>query len=372
MFSISVLIPLIGEKEIPETIKSVAEQNYENCEILILRNDIKDLPMGIEVEERKAAIETSKLRIRELLIRRKGKGNALNVGIKYATSDFVCVLDADCVLEKNAFFTAMRHFEDTSVSAVGGNLKAVNEKMNLLVFLQKIEYMKTFNICRAIFNYLDANCLVSGAYGIFRKYDIELVNGYDANTVGEDMEVVLSIQELLREIGRKVVYEKDSVCYTVTPATIYRLLRQRDRWQRGLLDCLIKHGRLILNPKYGLLGCLVIPYQIFVELLSPIFIILYFINFIFAGIGFETYFAVIELVKIVHIKHFWSLYFVYLAYELLLTCHAEYLECGKMYAYIAKIPEAVVAVVFGSLLSIPLALARLWGMISFPWRRMVW
>lgn len=135
----------------------------------------------------------------------------------------------------------MRSRIEERISAVGGRLKAVNEKKNLLVFLQKIEYMKTFNIWRTIFNHFNANCLISGAYGIFRKYDILLVNGYDTDTVGGDMEVVLSIQELLRGIGRKVVYEKDSICYTGTPATMFQLLCQRDRWQRGLLDCLIKH-----------------------------------------------------------------------------------------------------------------------------------
>lgn len=372
MCSMSVLIPLTGYKEIPKTVDSVVKQRYQKCEILILRNDITDLPKGIKVLEGKVCDKNTNLPIREFLIREKGKGNALNIGIQQATYDFICVLDADCVLEKNAFVTAMGHFEDASVSAVGGRLKAINKKKNVLVFLQKIEYMKTFNIWRSIFNHLDANCLISGAYGIFRKYDILLVNGYDTDTVGEDMELVLSIQELLRGIGRKVVYEKESICYTRTPATMCGLLRQRDRWQRGLLDCLLKHRRLIFNPQYGFLGCVVIPYQIFFELLGPVFIILHLVNLVFAGIHFEEYFFVIEVVKIVHIKQYWSLYFVYLSFEMFLTCHAEYLDCGKWYVHITKIPKAAVAVVLGTLLSVPLAFARLWGMISFHWRRLVW
>lgn len=108
------------------------------------------------------------------------------------------------------------------------------------------------------------------------------------------------------------------------------------------------------------------------ELLGPIFIILHLINLIFAGIDFESYFAVNEIVKIVHVKQYWSLYFTYLSFEMFLTCHAEYLECGKWYVYITKIPEVAVAVVFGTLLSVPLVVARIWGMISFHWRRLVW
>lgn len=137
MLSISVLIQLTGDKEISETIKSVVEQNYENYEILILRNDIANLPEGIEVMESERGRDAAKIPIRESLIHKKGKGNTLNIGIQESASDFVCELDADCILEKNAFSTAMRHFEDDSVSAVGGRLKAVNEKKNLLVFLQR-------------------------------------------------------------------------------------------------------------------------------------------------------------------------------------------------------------------------------------------
>jgi len=356
MFSLSVLIPLTGYREILKSIESIAEQNYDGCEVLILRNNISDMPKGIDVLE-KNIYEISKLHIREYLICSKGKGNALNIGIQYATNDFICILDSDSFLEKDALSTAMRHFEDDSVSAVGGRLKVVNEKKNIIVFLQKIEYMKTFNIWRRIFNLLDANYLISGAYGIFRKCDIISVNGYDTETVGEDMDIVLSMQEMMRGIGRKILYEKDSICYTKTPATLCRLIRQRDRWQRGLLDCLIKHRKLIFNPRYGLLGCFVIPYQIITSLLGPFFFILYLVNLIIGLIDFEV--------------HIFCL-FIYISLEIFLTCHAEYLETRNNYVYITGMPKAIVAVVFGMLLMIPLSIARLYGMLTFYWRKTVW
>ena len=48
----SILIPLTGLRIINETIESVIRQEYTNCEILILRNDIKDLPQGTDVAEK--------------------------------------------------------------------------------------------------------------------------------------------------------------------------------------------------------------------------------------------------------------------------------------------------------------------------------
>ena len=41
------------------------------------------------------------------------------------------------------------------------------------------------------------------------------------------------------------------------------------------MDCLIKHHDLIGNPHYGLLGTVTMCYQLIVELLGPIFWLVY-------------------------------------------------------------------------------------------------
>lgn len=102
------------------------------------------------------------------------------------------------------------------------------------------------------------------------------INGYDIDTVGEDMELVLRLQEQdFQKSKERIVYEATAVCYTGVPHSIKRLLHQRDRWQRGLMECLIKHHNLIANPHYGLLGLVTMCYQRMVELLEPIFWVIY-------------------------------------------------------------------------------------------------
>ena len=315
--------------------------------------------------------------MRKLQIRSRGKGNALNVGIRYARYEFVCVLDADCILDDCAIHIAMQHFEDEKVSAVGGKLRATSEKGNLLTFCQRVEYRKTFNIWRPLLDALNANCLISGAYGIFRKSDIEIVSGYDDDTVGEDMELVLSMQDSLRNKEKCIHYEALSICYTSVPTTMRRLLCQRDRWQRGLLDCILKHWNMILNPRLGMLELVAMPWQLFVELLGPIFVLLCVMNLICAAVEAEWWFAIIAFFRNWiglgdTLPQMWGLYLVYLGFELSLTCIAEYIEYGRWWGAIMKLPEAIMATVLGIILSMPLAMARLWGMISFPWRRLVW
>ena len=210
--------------------------------------------------------------IRELFIRKIGKGNALNKGICLTKSDLICVMDADCILHKNALTSAVRHFRNEDVAAVSGRLLAKTDDTFLLETIQFYEYMKTFHITRRVFALLNAQCLISGAFGIFRRSALLEINGYDRDTVGENMELVLRLQEkAYKQQKRKIVYEPAAICHTTVPSSLKRLMRQRDRWQRGLMDCLIKHRHIILNTHYGLLGVVTLFYQLLIELLGPDF-----------------------------------------------------------------------------------------------------
>ena len=46
------------------------------------------------------------------------------------------------------------------------------------------KYMITFQIVRRILDKLNAQCLISGAFGVFRKSVLLQMNGYDTDTVG--------------------------------------------------------------------------------------------------------------------------------------------------------------------------------------------
>ena len=50
--SVAILIPMLGNRKIPDTIKSIVAQNYTKCEIFILHNGIYNLLEGTEVTEK--------------------------------------------------------------------------------------------------------------------------------------------------------------------------------------------------------------------------------------------------------------------------------------------------------------------------------
>ena len=322
-FLVSILIPLTGLRIINETIESVIRQGYPNCEILILRNDIQDLPQDTDVAEKDVFYQNSDYLLREIYIRKKGKGNALN-----------------------------------EVVAVGGRLLVKREDFCQLEAIQFCEYMKIFQLSRRIFAKLNAQCLISGAFGVFRKSTLLGMNGYDIDTVGEDMELVLRLQEQDdRQSKKQIVYDPAAVCYTGVPHSMKRLLHQRDRWQRGLMDCLIKHHNMIANPHYGLLGLVTMCYQLVVELLGPIFWVIY---------------TVLLIEK--NMLSFLTVVFVgYVLVQIGMTIFAAYIDIEKNRGSLLKwMPKLILTTIEEMALHTLIMAARIVGMITFHWRRLEW
>ena len=103
---------MIVNRKIPDIIKLIVSQSYPKCEIFILHNGIYNLPEGTEVSEKDEYYNDTDVLIRELFIRKIGKNNALNEGICRTKSDLICVMDADCILHKNALASAVKYFRN--------------------------------------------------------------------------------------------------------------------------------------------------------------------------------------------------------------------------------------------------------------------
>ena len=67
-----------------------------------------------------------------------------------------------------------------------------------------------------------------------------------------------------------VTFVPEAVCWTEVPETLKDLGRQRNRWQRGLIDSLWIHKKMLLNPRYGMVGLFAMPFFFFFEMLGPI------------------------------------------------------------------------------------------------------
>jgi cellulose synthase/poly-beta-1,6-N-acetylglucosamine synthase-like glycosyltransferase len=114
--------------------------------------------------------------------------------------------------------------------------------------------------------------VISGAFGLFEKKTAVLVGGYATNSVGEDMELVVRMHRYRRERRQpyRIGFVPDPICWTEAPESLRVLRRQRTRWQRGLIDTLLRHRSMIGRPRYGTVGMISLPGFLVFEMISPL------------------------------------------------------------------------------------------------------
>jgi cellulose synthase/poly-beta-1,6-N-acetylglucosamine synthase-like glycosyltransferase len=214
------------------------------------------------------------------------KADALNAGINIASNDLICSVDADSILEYDVITKMLRpFFEDESTVAVGGVVRVANgctfrnrqiERVglprNYWGRVQAVEYLRAFMFGRVGWDALDSLLIISGAFGVFDRRAVIRVGGYLHDTVGEDMELVMRLHDYhtREKIPYRVRFIAEPVCWTEVPEDPGTLGRQRNRWHRGLADCLFRYRHMTLNPRYGKKGMIAMPYFILGELLSPV------------------------------------------------------------------------------------------------------
>jgi cellulose synthase/poly-beta-1,6-N-acetylglucosamine synthase-like glycosyltransferase len=226
-----------------------------------------------------------------------GKADALNTGLNFCRTPLFCAMDADSMLEREALVRLARAFiEDVRMVAAGGiiriangclvqdgEVKEVRLPSNYLAGFQVMEYLRAFFVGRVGWEAMNSTLVISGAFGMFRRAAVVEVGGFDTTTVGEDMELVVRLHRLFRERGEeyRIGFIPDPVAWTEAPETLQQLGRQRDRWQRGLIETLTRHVRMLFNPSYGRIGALAYPYYFFFEMLGPILELMGYISFVF-------------------------------------------------------------------------------------------
>lgn len=307
--TISILAPAYNEEaNVVENVRSLLTLNYPSYEIVIINDGSKD-------ETLQRLIDTFKLELEEFLYHpfipskevrgiyksknesfknltiidkvNGGKADALNTGINVCDNDIICCIDVDCILESDALLKLVKPFLNNSkkVIASGGIIRVANSctiedgrilevKLpdTFLARAQIIEYFRAFLMGRMAWSRLDGLLLISGAFGMFDKETVIAVGGYNHETVGEDMELLVRMRKKMREdkVPYTVGFVPNPLCWTEVPQKWGVLHRQRNRWTRGTAETLMLHKKMLFNPKYGVLGLLSTPYWFFFEWLAPI------------------------------------------------------------------------------------------------------
>jgi cellulose synthase/poly-beta-1,6-N-acetylglucosamine synthase-like glycosyltransferase len=309
--SITIIAPAYNESlNIVENVRSLLSNHYVNYNVVIINDGSKDdslekLIKAYDLEKIdyiiNEKIKTQPLRdgifksknpaFERLMVVDKvngGKADAINMGLNMSKSKYVACIDVDCLLLEDALQKMIKPFlevTDAKVIATGGVIRIanscvirggklinVNFPKNLLVQSQILEYLRAFLLGRMAWSRLNGLLVISGAFGVFDKEIAIAVGGYDTETVGEDMEIVVRMRRYMEEKGEKyrVSYIPDPLCWTEAPDNYKIFISQRNRWTRGTIETLKKHRKIGFNPKYGSFGLLSYPYWLIFERLAPI------------------------------------------------------------------------------------------------------
>ncbi len=303
---ISILVAARNEqKTIVETVRSLLAVQYGEFEIVVINDGSDDgtlaaLASAFELRRTdrvyKRELPTAKVRgvygsllhanLTVIDKERGGKSDALNAGINLSRYPLFCSIDADSIIEDNALLRVVKPFMENpgETVAAGGIVRIVNgcevregrvTRIELpdrpLPILQVVEYLRAFLTGRVGWSALRSLLIISGAFGVYRKREVVEVGGYASSTDTEDLELVVRLHRHLRERKRRyrIVFVPDPVCWTEVPSTLRVMWRQRNRWHRGLFQTLWLHKRMLLNPRYGVVGLFAFPYFTVFELLGP-------------------------------------------------------------------------------------------------------
>ncbi|HZZ17350.1 MAG TPA: glycosyltransferase [Candidatus Sulfotelmatobacter sp.] len=340
---ITLVVPAHNEEQfICTAVRNLLDLDYPQLEIIVINDGSTDktlqnmqkefglrLVRAVYVPEVKSApvrgLYRSDVDLRLLVVDKEpagSKADAVNAGLNAATSPYVCIVDGDSVLERDALLRIMVPIlaDPEHVVAAGGIVRVLNgceieagrvRRVRLakksIEVIQVVEYLRAFLIGREAWARGNMLMIVSGAFGVFRTDLVRAIGGYRPAAIGEDFDLVARLHRLLLEknVAYRVEFVPDPVCWTEVPSDLRSLARQRARWHKGLIDVLWPNRDMLFRPRYGRIGCLALPYLWLFELLAPvielggfvtvllaaIFGVLswgFFLQFLLFGYGFAT------------------------------------------------------------------------------------
>lgn len=342
----SILVPLFNEeKTILDSVEAFLSVNYHEYEVILVNDGSTDKTLEILKEKFQltaVAIEPdiiyeskpvkniyySRVAPKLVVIDKEngGKADTQNAAANIARYRYFCVLDADTlpdqeILNKIAFKLS----SNPDVAALGGTVRVVNDckiengivadillPRRFLGRVQVVEYLRAFLFGRIGLANINALMIISGAFGVFRRAALEAIHGWNRNAIAEDMDAVVRLHRHIKEKNRpwRILFIPDSVAWTQVPATMEYLSIQRERWQRGLMQVLLKNIGMFLNGKYGRVGIVGFPYFFIFEMISAVIEFACYpmtiLCFIFGVIDFKFFLYFFILTFFLGLLHFFN------------------------------------------------------------------
>ncbi len=232
--SVAVFVPVYNEDPLVfrECLRSLLNQTRIPQEIWVV-DDGSDDATCIAIAARHLKNHGGRVhRFRE----NRGKRHAQAWAFARSKADVFVTVDSDTVLDRACIDEGLRSFFDSEVSAVCGNVRALNAKKNLLTRLIDLRYSNAFTYERAAYSVLDSMLC---ATGIITLYRASIVRRYLDDYVSQrflGVEVSYGDDRRLTNYALRhgrVVFQETAKAMTLAPDRLSHFLRQQLRWNRS-------------------------------------------------------------------------------------------------------------------------------------------
>lgn len=259
--AVSAVIPAYNEeKTIVATVRSVLAAEYKKLDVIVVDDGSKDRTLSLLRRE-----FGDDPRVTILTKENGGKSSALNLGIAQAKGSLLLLLDADTMIAPDSVQLLAAHFGDARVAAVSGNTR-VGNLHNLITRFQRVEYIRDFNLIKNGMARFNAQAVVPGALGMWRKTAVLDCGGFSCDTLGEDRDLSMA----LLKNGWRTEFEPLAYSETEAPDTLRGFMRQRFRWTYSTLQCERKYLSCLFNPRRRGLGLLLMPDLLIFQTILPL------------------------------------------------------------------------------------------------------
>ncbi len=251
---ISVIIPVHnGATVLQQCLASLRAQTYPHrrIEVLVIDNMSTDATVEVFNEEQQKPFGGA---IHWISLPFKGKAGALNAGIHRTSGELILNMDADVVLERDAFMEIAREFDaDPDLAAATGAIAIMPVKgrdMHPLRYMMAeaefLEYYTGFQIGRQYQSETGSLFTLAGAFSAFRRDVLLRTFLYDTRTVSEDTSLTFFIAARFPELNVRCV--SSAIAYVEPVPDLKSLYAQRVRWQRGELEVASLFPQFVRHP----------------------------------------------------------------------------------------------------------------------------
>lgn len=296
----SVIVPAFNEEK-------VISKKLENCMALDYnKGDYEILVVDDYSSDRTAGIVGNyarKHKIIKLIKNRssKGKVGCVNTALKFAKHEYIAITDADVMLKKNILKKSIKHISKNGIGAICGIQQLVAKK-NGSAFDVEDAYRKIYTRLRLFESWVDSAPVFHGQFMVLKKSVIEKLPAFY-----DDSDIAMKI----RKLGYKAKYARECVFYEDSLNSLKDLKSQKERRGTGLILVLMNNKDALFNPKYGIYGLLIFPFEFGLYTLQP---------FLFFAALAAVFFMLLLNARVYSFVYLLSLAFLYFVVPFIRSC----------------------------------------------------